>query len=187
MKNTIRLSLTVLLLTVAASAQKTNDAVRQRIRSLKADKTITLSYDKATDTSKIMVAADNFDGKEAAKAGIQAMNFGMATFYNGQAISTPPETFNFTFWVLTKKPVFGGDHSWVTSLAGGDTVNLGEARYVSKRGDNMEYLNFKISRADLAKIAASAEPKFKLGAFDFTFTPAHLTIFKNLLAVTDSH
>ncbi len=182
------LSITAIVLVTLsiASAQKTNDVVSKQIKALKADKTITLSYDAASNTSKIMVIASNFDGKEAVKAGIRAMNFGMAAFYPGQAITTPPDSFNFTFWVLTKKPVFGNDHNWVNSPARSG-LNLGEARYVSKPGEGMEYLNFKISRENLATIAASTDTKFKLGPAEFTFTPDQITILKNLLAISDNH
>ena len=168
-----------------ASAQKTNDAVAKQIKALKAEKIFTLSFDAAANASKIMVTADNFDNKEASKAGIQAMNFGMAVFYPGQAIATAPDSFNFTFWVLTKKPQFTAAHTWTVKLSK-ETLDLGDARYVSKPGDSMEYLNFKISRTDLAKIAAETDVKLKLGTAEFTFTPAHIGIFKNLLAISDS-
>jgi hypothetical protein len=182
------LSITAFLLMAVslASAQKTNDAVSKQIKALKADKTITLTYDAASNTSKLMVMSSNFDGKEAAKAKIQAMNFGMAAFYPGQSIATPPDTFNFTFWVLTKKPVFGAAHKWTASL-GAEILDLGDARYVSKPGENMEYLNFKISREQLTKIAAVPGTKFKLGTAEFTFTADQSTLLKDLLAVSDSH
>jgi hypothetical protein len=49
----------------------------------------------------------------------------------------------------------------------------------------MEYLNFKISRANLAKIAGGTAVKIKLGSAEFTFTPSQLALFRNFLAVTD--
>ncbi len=176
----------ILCSALAASAQKTNDAIAKQIKSLKADKTISLSYDAGSNTSKIMVTAGNFDGKEASKAGIQAMNFGMAFFYPGKTLMTSPDTINLTFWVLTKKSKFADAHNWTIKLEK-ETLNFGDARYTAKSGDNMEYLNFKIARTDLAKIAAGSNINFKLGTADFTFTPEHIAIFKNLLAITDNH
>ncbi|CAN5445070.1 hypothetical protein BH10ACI3_BH10ACI3_07530 [soil metagenome] len=169
-----------------AYSQKSNDSIAKQIRSLKADKNITLSYDAGSDTSKIMVSADDFDSKEASKARIQAMNFGMAFFYAGKALQTPPEKINLTFWVQSKKPQFAALHNWIVKLAKG-SIDLGDARYAAKPGENMEYLNFKLSRSDLAKIAAETGVKFKLGIAEFTFTPAHLAIFKDLTAITDTH
>ena len=37
------------------------------------------------------------------------------------------------------------------------------------------------------KIAAAANVKFKLGTADLTFTPGHLALFRNFLAVSDVH
>lgn len=170
----------------AVSAQKSNDAIAAQIKSLKADKTITLTYDAPSNTSKIMVRADNFLDSEANKAGIQAMNFGMAFFYTGTVLQTPPETINLTFWVLTKKPQFAAANKWIVTLTP-DVLDFGDARYAAKPGESMEYLNFKISRAVLAKIAAGTGVKFRLGTADFTFTAAHIAIFKNLLAILGDH
>ncbi|CAN5447955.1 hypothetical protein BH10ACI2_BH10ACI2_18870 [soil metagenome] len=167
----------------SAYAQKTNDAILKQIKSLKAEKTIELSYDESGNTSKIMVRSENFDGKEAGKTGIQAMNFGMAFFYAGTALQTPPETIALTFWVLTKKPQFAAAHNLVVAL-GNETLDLGDARYAARPGESMEYLNFKISRADLAKIAAGPGAKFRIGTADFTFSPQHLAIFRDLLAIS---
>ena len=166
---------------LSISAQKTNDAIQKQIKSLKADKQIVLSYDKASNASKIMATAGNFADSEAKKAGIQAMNFGMAFFYTGQSLAAPPETINLTFWVLTKKPVFASSHAWTMT-----PLNLGDARYAAKPAENMEYLNFKIARADLAKVAAS-DGKCKLGGKDFTFTPSQLQLLKHIIAVSEVH
>src|SRR5258706_11711761 len=186
MKNTVFSALTILLLALTASAQKTNDAIAKQIKSLKADKSITLTYDGASNASKIFVRADNFSDAEAKKAGIQAMNFGMAHIYVGQALATPPDSFDLSFWILSKKPRFAAANRW-TVMLGSETLDLGDARYGAKPREDMEYLNFHISRQDLVKIAASTDVKFNLGDAGFTFTPAQLALFRNLLAVSDSH
>jgi hypothetical protein len=176
----------VLLLLFAAAypalAQKTNDAIAKQLKGRKADKTITLTSE--SNSSKIMAQAESFDQKEASKAGIQAMNFGMAVFYPGKTLQSTADPINFTFWVMTKKPRFAADHRW-TAGVGSETLNLGEAVYAAKAGSNMEYLNFKVSRSDLAKLTAQNGSKFKLASADFTFTPSQLTLIRNFLAVTD--
>ncbi|MEO6050247.1 MAG: hypothetical protein ABIP78_02810 [Pyrinomonadaceae bacterium] len=113
------------------------------------------------------------------------MNFGMAFFYAGKALTGSPETIDFTFWVLTKKPKFAAAHTWNVTL-GEETLDLGDARYAAKPRENMEYLNFIVTRSDLTKIAAGSNVKFQLGTFEFTFRPSQLTLLKNLLAVSDS-
>ncbi len=176
-----------LLITVALvsaitiSAQRSNDAIQKQIKSLKADKQITLTFDGGS--TKIMAIADNFADSEAKTAGVQAMNFGIAFFYAGKDLATPPATINFTFWVMSKKPKFADAHAWKATI-GTETLDLGDARYVAKSGENMEYLNFKLKREDLAKIANSTG-KITLGTASFTFTASQLTLLKNMIAVSD--
>ncbi len=51
----------------------------------------------------------------------------------------------------------------------------------------MEYLNFKIKRDDLAKIAASTAPvKFRLGTQNFTFTSDQIQLLRNFLAISEA-
>jgi len=183
MKTFLSIAAITILAFTAVSAQKTNDAISKQIKSLKADKNISLEYDPPSNSSKIFVRADNFSDAEAKKAGLQAMNFGMAHTYVGQALPAPPESFDLAFWILSKKPRFAADNTWTVTLAGG-TLDLGEARYGAKAREDMEYLNFHISREDLAKIAAETNVKFKLGEAQFTFTPVQITIFKNVLLIT---
>ena len=172
------------LLTISASAQKTNDAVQKQIKSLKADKNIELSYDGGA--TKVFAHAENFADAEARKAGVEAMNFGMAYFYPGTTLARSPETINLTFWVLTKKPQFGAETKWVVILPG-ETLDLGVVpQYTSKPGNKMEYLNFVIKRSDLAKIAAVSTPKFKLGKADLTFTTGQIQMFRDMLVISDT-
>ena len=166
-------------------AQKTNEAIKDQIRSLHAEKQLVLTYDTGAKSSKIMATADNFADSEAKAAGLQAMNFGMAFFYNGPSLAASPEFINFTFWVMAKKPRFVGGSQWVATV-GSPELDLGASRYFGKPNENMEYLNFVLKRDDLAKIAASPSPvKFKLGSYNFAFTPSQMTLLKNIIAVSD--
>ena len=54
MKNFIAIVSIVIFAVSIASAQKTNDAMAKQIKSLKADKSITLTYDEASNASKIL-------------------------------------------------------------------------------------------------------------------------------------
>lgn len=167
----------------ASFAQKTNEAIQKQLKTLKADKQITLSFDGGS--SKIMAISDNFADSEAKTAGLQAMNFGMACFYPGKALAVSQDECNFAFWAMAKKPRFAGGSKWVVPFPAGD-LDLGDSRYGPKPGENMEYLNFKLKREALKKIAAAPSPvKFKLGNYQFTFTGNQLALLKNLLAVTE--
>jgi hypothetical protein len=184
MKKYLLLPLIVLLFAVSSFGQgKSNEAIARQIKDLKAGN-ITLSYDDASKMSKIMVIGENFGKEDAKSAGVEAMNFGMAFFYQGKALTTAPDEINFTFWVLSKKPRFAAANHW-TATVGGETLDLGDARYAARKEENMEYLNFKISRANLEKIAAARDVKFKIGEAEMKFTPGQLQIFSNLLKISN--
>ncbi len=183
MKRQLSITFLLLLLALSASAQKTNDAIQKQIKSLKAEKQIMLTYDPAGST-KIMAIADNFADSETKSAGIQAMNFAMAFHYAGSTLTVAPETIDLAFWVMAKKPVFLTAHGWKATI-GTETLDLGDARYGAKARENMEYLNFKLKREDLAKIANSTG-KITLGTSNFTFTASQLTLLKNMIAVSDN-
>jgi hypothetical protein len=176
----LALVLTLLGLSLGVTAQKTGDAIQRQIKSLGAEKQIELSNDGGA--SKVFGRADNFADAEARAAHIEAMNFGMAFFFPGTSLTTAPDTINLTFWVLTKKPQFAANSKWVVTLPN-ETLDLGDSRYSGK--GQMEYLNFKIKRDDLAKIAAGRDVKFKLGTATFTFTPEQLQLFRNIIAISE--
>ena len=185
MKITIFTILAILLLLHGSSAQsKSNDAITSQIRVLRNDKSITLTYDENGKTSKLMVVSENFSDREADNAGIQAMNFAIGFFYPGKELTTAPDPILLTFWVLTKKPRFSADHSLVITL-GEETVVIGQARYVSKPREDLEYLNFQVTREQLGKIAMHSDVSFRLGGEKFTFTKGHLRSFANLLIISD--
>lgn len=183
-KTLFALSVIFLFVFTALGQSKSNDAISQQIRRARAEKTFTLTYDAAGNTSKLMGVAENFDDREVGAAGVRAMNFAVGFFYPGQQIAKAPDRIMLTFWVLTKKPRFAENSRW-TVFAGGETLDLGAARYAAKPRSNMEYLNFDVSRDDLAKIARAANVRFKLGEYEFTFSPGQLKNFADLLAISD--
>jgi hypothetical protein len=89
-----------------------------------------------------------------------------------------------SFWVLTKKPRFADAHD-LKLLFGDETVDLGDARYVSKPRDNMEYLNFEISRANLSRIAQTRDVKLRIGNFEFSLTPEQRIVIAEILHVSE--
>ena len=177
------LPILLLALSLSVFAQKTADSLNRQIKSLKAEKNITIS--PAGSTTRIMGAAPSFDQKEARLAGIQAMNFGMAVFFAGTALAETPHTIDITFWVLTKKPRFEAGRDGVLVLDKEDLA-LGPAVWSSKPASNMEYLNFKVPRENISKLVSSSQQKIKLGNWLFTFTPEQVSLLRNFLAVTDA-
>ena len=174
----------LLVVPVISSAQTlSNETITNRIRAERADKTITLTSDPASKTSKIMAVSDNFVNSEASRAGLLAMNFAIGFYYPGEELKDSPETFQLSFWVLTKKPRFAAGHD-MTVVLPDEMLVIGSGRYVSKPRDEIEYLNFEVSRENLTKIAAQTETRFKLGDHDFTFTRSQMKLLADLLTVT---
>jgi hypothetical protein len=169
----------------AANAQDLSNAtIQQRIRSVKVDNGITLTFDEAGRTSKLMAISDNFAKDETSRAGLLAMNFALGCIYAGDSLSKSPDNFIFTFWVLTRKPRFSENHAMTVAL-GEEMLVIGSARYVAKSSQQMEYLNFEISRANLAKIAAETNVRFHLGDDVFVFSRSQLKLIAETLAVTE--
>jgi hypothetical protein len=168
-----------------ADAQNlSNETMRDRIRSAKVDAGITLTFDEAGRTSKLMAISDNFAKDESSRAGVLAMNFALGCIYAGDSLTKSPDTFLLTFWVLSKKPRFGENHAMTVALQE-EMLTIGSARYVAKPSQQMEYLNFEISRANLARIAAESNVKVHLGDEVFVFTNSQMKLIAATLAVTE--
>ena len=178
------LVLAFLFLSTAVSAQeKTNDEINRQIRSLAVDH-VTLAFDQASNTTKIMAVSENFSDSDANAAGIQAMNFAMAFFYTGTSLKQSPETIHFAFWVLTKKPRFAESHH-LTVDVDGRTLDLGDARYAAKPNQNLEYLNFEVKRTDLAAIGTASKVVAHLGGHILTLTPPQTKLLQGLVRISD--
>ena len=184
MKSILAVAAVVLTLSFSSLAQSlTNETIKNRIRAERADKTFTLTFDPVSKTSKLMAVSDNFVNSEASRAGLQAMNFAIGFYYPGEELKSAPETFLLTFWVLTRKPRFAAGHDMTVALAD-EMLVIGSGRYVSKPRDEIEYLNFEVSRENLMKIASQTETRFKLGDQDFTFTRSQMKLLADLLTIT---
>jgi hypothetical protein len=174
----------ILSLAFAISAQSSNALFQARIQQLNAGKAIVLTYDAASQTSKIMAVSDNFSKDDTGKAGLLAMNFAIGHIYPGDSMVKSPESFLLTFWVMSKKPRFGANHAMTVALRD-EMLVIGSARYAAKPREQMEYLNFEVSRENLSKIAGQSEVRIQLGNEEFTFTPSQLKLLADLLVVTE--
>lgn len=186
--NPMKISIAVVALTIfftfAVSAQTiTNDAVLNRISSLHAERNIAVTFDASAKTTKIMAVSENFSRDEAGRSGILAMNFAIGLFYPGDTLVKSPDSFLLTFWVLSKKPRFGASHSMTVALRD-EILVIGSAQYAAKPREQVEYLNFEISRENLAKIAGQTDVRFQLGDEEFTFTRSQMKLLADLLEIT---
>ena len=183
MKRPILLAFFVLAVVSSVAAQVSNETLQNRITSAQATKIFTVTHDAAASTSKLMAVSDNVSRDEANRAGILAMNFAIGHFYAGDALTKEPDSFLLTFWVLTKKPRFGANHAMTVALRE-EMLVIGSARYVAKPAQQMEYLNFEISRENLVKIAGQSDVRFMLGDEEFTFTKSQMRLLADLLTIT---
>ena len=184
MKNLIAAIVVLPILVFAVHSQSlTNTTIKDRIRAARAEKDITLTFDPQGKTSKLMAVAGNFAGSEAKRSGLLAMNFAVGYIYPGDEMKSAPETFLFTFWVLSKKPRFSEDHA-MTVMLPEEMLVIGSGRYASKPAEQVEYLNFEVSRESLMKIARQTEVGFMLGDERFTFTHTQMKLIADLLTVT---
>jgi hypothetical protein len=173
------LAMILILTGIALSQTKSAEAISKQLKTLKADKIYSLTYDKGSNNSKIYGFGENFD--EAKRNDLSFLRFGLAFFFAGTALSAAPDSYNFTFQAEGKKPVFAASHALKFTIDG-EALDLGDARYVNK---DMEYLNFKLNREQLSKIAKGKDVKAKIGAIEVKFTPAHIKMFADLLALSD--
>ena len=176
--------LTILFLSSVISAQeKTNDEINRQIRSLGVDH-VTLTFDQASNTTKIMAVSENFSDSDAGAAGLQAMNFAMAFFYSGTSLKQSPDTIHFAFWVLTKKPRFAENHHLTVDIDG-RTLDIGDARYAAKPNQNLEYLNFEVKRTDLTAIGAGNNVTFRIGGRSFSATHEQIKTIRVTTQIAD--
>lgn len=162
----------VLSAAAAFSQEKTNDQINRQIRSSGAEH-VNVSFDASSNMSKLGAIVENFSNRDADNAGVEAINFAFGFFYAGQSLKETPSTVHFTFWVLTRKPRFA-DYHHLTVEADGRTLDLGDARYAAKPAQNMEYLNFEFSPADLMTIGSAKDVTFRIGTKTFTATTGQL-------------
>ena len=177
-------AITIFLTFTALSQTLTNSTIQDRIKSIRAEKSITLTHDAEGKTTKIMAVSENISKDEAGRSGILAMNFAAGIFYPGDDLVRSPESFQLTFWVLSKKPRFGASHSMSVALRE-EVLVIGSARYVAKPREQMEYLNFDVSRENLIKVASQSDVRFQLGDEEFSFTPSQLKLLADLLQITE--
>ncbi len=176
----------LLLLPVSAFSQsKLINTMERQARKLGSEKNITVTHDTNSNSSKVMLVADNFDEGDVSRANLMAMNFASGFFFVGDTLAAAPERMQFTFWVMSKKPRFAAAHE-LEFIAGSESILVGAARYAAKPGRNMEYLNYEISRTDIGKIAKQTRVIAKIGAYEFQLTRRQLKSLADLLLITDT-
>lgn len=174
----------ILLFVVCAQAQqKSNAAIQQQLKSLGSGQ-VEVHFDEASKVSKIKAVSQNFPDGDAKRAGVKAMNFAVGVIYPGAGLDRSPEQYMFSFWVMSGKPRFGEDHTFNVFL-GHETLQFGEARYVARARDGMEYLNFNLTREQLKKIAAESKVRFLLGRNDLAFTSSQLKLLADVYLATE--
>lgn len=169
---------------VGAFAQsKSGAAIEKQLKFLKADKTFALAYDEKGGVSKIYGFGEDFGKEQDKRNQVESMRFGLAFFFSGRELKTAPAEYTLTFQAGTKRAKFAESHSLKFTIDN-EILDLGEARYANKN-QGIEYLNFKLSREQLSKLARGKTVSMKIGNADFTLSAAQVKMFADLLALSD--
>ena len=108
------------------------------------------------------------------------MNFAVGALYPGDKIERSIDPLTLSFWIMSGKPKFGEDQSLIV-INGSDRADLGSGRYVARR-DGMEFLNFSLTREQLAKAANASS--FVIGGKPLTPTVSQTKLLRAVLAAT---
>ena len=184
MNKLLLITLFLLSLTTISLAQtKSNDTISNQIKSFKAEKILILNYDNSSNVTQIMAFGEDFGSEQNRANNLSKFSFGMKFVYIGNEIKDVPQSFITTFWAEGKKSSFATAHN-LTVRVDGENLEVGEARYFKKSGDDREFLNFNFPREILEKIVNGKNVQMKIGNATFKFTAEHLKLFTGLLAIS---
>ena len=169
---------------IAASQTKNNNEILNQIKLFKAEKILILNYDNSSNVTNIMAFGEDFGSEQNRPNNLSKFSFGMKFSYVGTSLTDAPQSFMTTFWAVGKKSGFATAHNLTISVDG-ENLEVGEARYAKKQGDNREFLNFNFPREILGKIVSGKNVQMKMGNATFKFTPEHLKLFVGLLAISN--
>ena len=181
------LSITLFLLsltTITLAQTKSNDTISNQIKSFKAEKILVLNYDNASNVTQILAFGEDFGSEQNRANNLSKFSFGMKFVYVGKEITNAPQSFITTFWAEGKKSGFATAHN-LTITVDGENLEVGEARYFKKSGDDREFLNFNFPREILEKIVGGKNVQMNMGNATFKFTAEHLKLFTGLLAISN--
>ena len=169
--------------TCAFSQTKSGAALEKQLKSLQADKIYALKYDANSDNSKVYGFGADFGGEQNKRNGVESMRFGMAFNYAGGDLKTEPDEYLLTFQAGTRRAKFAEKHN-LTFTIDGANLDLGAARYANKN-EGIEYLNFKLNREQLGKLAKGREVSMRIGDSEFKLAAEHRKMFAGLFALSD--
>jgi len=178
MKNLLALAITLFLASTFNAQSKPNSAVEQQLKSSGANATV--HFDANSKVTTLKGVAENFSDSDTKRAGAKAMNFAVGALYAGDKIDRSVDPLTLSFWVMSGgKPRFG--ESQTLLAVGSETTDLGSGRYTFRR-DGMEYLNFNLTRDQIAKLAGAST--WMIGGKQFTPTSSQKRLLQSVLAAT---
>jgi hypothetical protein len=184
MKVFLFLFLLLLAPTTLSAQSRSNDSIRDQINELGAAKHTVVEYNASSNVTTIRAVAENFAEGETKAAGARAMNFAVGMMYVGRELKNASEPFKMAFWVNAQKPVFAQGQP-IQIYAGEALVEIRDARHIRRDRDNMEYLNFQLTREQLKTIALYENVRVYVGRHSFTFTKSQLKLMADLFLATE--
>lgn len=184
MRKNISVLVLILMSTMFAFSQtKSAAALEKHLKSLKADKVFALKYDANSDNSKLYGFGADFGKDQDKRNNVESLRFGMAFNFAGRNLKAAPDEYLLTFQAGTKKTKFAERHDLKFTIDGA-ILDLGAARYANKN-EGIEYLNFKLNREQLGKLAKGKELSLKIGDAEFTLGAEQRKMFADLFALSD--
>jgi hypothetical protein len=173
-------AVTVLTLAASVSAQsKPNCLIQQQLRA--AGSKATVNFDSNSKVTTLKGVAENFTDADTKRSGAKAMNFAVGTIYSGEKLDRSADPLTLSFWIMSGgKARFGEDHS-LFAVGDGGRADLGVGRHTFRR-DGMEYLNFNLTRENIAKLAEASV--WTIGGKQFTPTSSQSKLLLDVLAAT---
>ncbi|MDQ2747169.1 MAG: hypothetical protein M3T96_07925 [Acidobacteriota bacterium] len=182
MKSFSILLLIMLSATFAFAQSKSAAAMEKQLKNLQADKVYALKYDVNSDNSKVYGFGADFGDEQDKRNAVESMRFGMAFNYAGRDLKAVPDEYLLTFQAQTKRAKFVEKHGLIFTVDGA-ILDLGAARYAAKSG--IEYLNFKLTREQLGKLAKGREVSLQIGDAAFALSAEQRKLFADLYALSD--
>jgi hypothetical protein len=164
----------------ALSQSKPNAVIQDQLRVSGANASV--NFDPNSKVTTLKGVAENFSDSDTKRVGAKAMNFAVGAIYAGDKLERSVDQITLSFWIMSGgKPRFGEDHSLVT--VGTERTDLGAGRYTFRR-DGMEYLNFSLSRVQIAKLSVATT--WVIGGKQFTPTSSQKKLVRDILAATQT-
>jgi hypothetical protein len=179
MKTLLALTIALFCVTALNAQSRSNSEIEQQLKSAGANATV--HFDVNSKVTTLKGVAENFSDSDTKRSGAKAMNFAVGALYAGDKIERSLDPLTLSFWIMSGGKARFGDSQSLIAMANGETADLGSGRYTFRR-DGMEYINFNLTRDQVAKLTNATT--WVLGGKQFVPTGSQRQLLRAVLAAT---